>query len=351
MDFIYTRASCVVIWLGSEVITPKTLKIVDLENAHKDKIELVKLRNWVESNSYWKRLWIIQDFVLAARLEVCIGDKTWSWSRFMSIIVTRDHIHNLLKLRDDLHKHSKFLLKTFQNSKCQEPRDKIFGFLGIAHDCYDGSLQADYTKPISEVFANVLRHFSRSSYHQSDTSNSIDRQTRLMEHSEFIANLLGGHDWEGLAGGSCSKDEIQVRGAYCGKILHLGPTYDDMISSAAANKRWTSSFDIHYTSPEDNEQLRKADHKYKSILLKRMDQAKLDSVKSLRSPTCYARLAGSWNFLFSDKDDWTYRESSHNIIANLAEGGAKDHPPPRTSSQPRIFLGSNLLLGLAPAEA
>jgi hypothetical protein len=55
--------------------------------------------------------------------------------------------------------------------------------------------------------------------------------------------------------------------------------------------------------------------------------------------------------LFSNEDHWTYRGRSNNGIANPTESGAKDPSSRCVSSQPRIFLGSNLLLGLAPAEA
>lgn len=40
------------------------------------------------------------------------------------------------------------LIEDFQYTMCEEPRDKIYGFLGLAHDCQDGSIQADYLKPL-----------------------------------------------------------------------------------------------------------------------------------------------------------------------------------------------------------
>jgi hypothetical protein len=37
-----------------------------------------------------------------------------------------------------------------------------------------------------------------------------------------------------------------ARGFVAAKILHLGPTYSDIISSHKANKEWKSCFDVHY---------------------------------------------------------------------------------------------------------
>lgn len=36
------------------------------------------------------------------------------------------------------------LLEVCKDSLCVEPRDKVYGLLGIAHDCQDGSLLNDY---------------------------------------------------------------------------------------------------------------------------------------------------------------------------------------------------------------
>jgi hypothetical protein len=48
------------------------------------------------------------------------------------------------------------LVNVCQNSLCEEPRDKIYGFVGIAHDCQDASLPVDYSKSLFEVYEDVI---------------------------------------------------------------------------------------------------------------------------------------------------------------------------------------------------
>ncbi|PMD66608.1 uncharacterized protein K444DRAFT_606922, partial [Hyaloscypha bicolor E] len=375
MDFVYTRASYVLVWLASEV--PTGTPNVRFDNKHEQSWsgdDVKKFCIWVSSNPYWKRLWVIQEFVLAAGLKICIGNNIWTFEKFLSLMGIRvifdftlqekrveslrrvyqfngqyEYIVQLVRERFERHKRSSRLesvLKKFQYAQCQDRRDKIFGFLGIANDCHDGSLQADYTKPMSEVFADVLCHFCRSGNLQSSVLNAVDIQTRLIQHSRFIGKLVGGDNWATLASGGNSKYEIQVRGAHCGEILHIGPTYEDMVSSAAANKNWTASFDTHYQNPGSSERIRIANQKYVSVMIKDMDQERLARVQAFRLQPCYARIFREWPSLFtSNKDNWTYRERRSSGCTTPCSNISKPLP------KPKMFLGSDLVLGLAPGEA
>lgn len=375
MDFVYSRASYVLVWLASEV--PTGTPNVRFGNKHEQswsEDDVEKFCIWVLSNPYWKRLWIIQEFVLAAGLRICIGNNIWTFEKFLTLMgiavifdyglqeervvihnrvygrqYEQEHIVQLVRERLERHKRSNrldYLLKRFQYAQCQDRRDKIYGFLGIANDCHDGSLQPDYTKPMSEVFADVLCHFCRSGNLQSGALNAVDTQTRLIQHSRFISKLVGGDNWTTLTSGGNSKYEIQVRGAHCGEILHIGPTYEDMVSSAAANKNWTASFDTHYQSPGSNERIRIANEKYISVIIKDMDQERLARVQAFRLQPCYARIFRIWPTLFtSDKDNRTYRERRTSGGSTPCNNISKPLP------KPRMFLGSGLVLGLAPGEA
>jgi hypothetical protein len=49
------------------------------------------------------------------------------------------------------------LLANFSNAQCKEPRDKIYDFLGLAHDCQNDSLPVDYSKSLLDLYSDVVR--------------------------------------------------------------------------------------------------------------------------------------------------------------------------------------------------
>lgn len=60
-------------------------------------------------------------------------------------------------------------------------RNEIFGFLGLAHDCHDGSLTVDYSASLYANFAdvvkfqNVAKPLENSFYFYSDKHLDPDR--------------------------------------------------------------------------------------------------------------------------------------------------------------------------------
>jgi hypothetical protein len=51
----------------------------------------------------------------------------------------------------------KELLEAFKDSSCLDSRDKVYGLLGLADDCQDGTLTADYSKSLFDVYEDVIR--------------------------------------------------------------------------------------------------------------------------------------------------------------------------------------------------
>jgi hypothetical protein len=46
-----------------------------------------------------------------------------------------------------------------QDLVCSEPRDIIYGLLGIARNVKDGDIVCDYNKPVREVYRDLLAFF------------------------------------------------------------------------------------------------------------------------------------------------------------------------------------------------
>jgi hypothetical protein len=211
MDYIYSRASTVLIWLGrgtaevektfAEIVhfedkwAPFRDKWVPFRN-QRVRTKEEKYCDWVCKRSYWTRLWVIQEIGLSKNLRVCIGRSSRPWDDFLHCLNyhRRDGdfdyeyglINNLDKKRKGRHgsgNRLEKLLEDFKYAGCKDPRDKIYGLLG-------------------------------------------------------------------------------------GTILHLGPTYEEMISSSTLCKEWKLCFDAYYSSPLARRELREANEAYDSFLLK-----------------------------------------------------------------------------------
>ncbi|TVY15911.1 Heterokaryon incompatibility protein 6, OR allele [Lachnellula arida] len=54
------------------------------------------------------------------------------------------------------------LLWSYQGSSCSDPRDKIYGLLGLALDCQNEELEVDYSKSLFEIYKDVVNFYSKS---------------------------------------------------------------------------------------------------------------------------------------------------------------------------------------------
>lgn len=121
----------------------------------------------IYSLPYWQRLWIVQEICLASRIEVLYGNDTCHWDDLVNSIehVDKDHRdwnHRLIPsiLKEEAQSISQSparklaltrakensaqkgqnthklwaLIALCKDSKCHDPRDKVYGLLGIAND-------------------------------------------------------------------------------------------------------------------------------------------------------------------------------------------------------------------------
>jgi hypothetical protein len=157
---------------------------------------------------YWSRLWIVQEVVLAKSLVLCFGDNaktTIRWevmkkARFSldqipvfwkldspldaKIQIIKDSLaFQMDRLRDGngeilpLHR----LIQITQNALCKDPRDKIYGLLGLANDYKPGEIPVDYGMPIQDVYLETIRWYRRvhGSEHASPSVVSFSHALQL----------------------------------------------------------------------------------------------------------------------------------------------------------------------------
>ncbi|KAI0968623.1 HET-domain-containing protein [Xylaria arbuscula] len=165
MSDIYTRSSLAVVWLGSD---PRMVRAAhDVENDMEDADELHfptgNMRTLL-SNLYFTRVWIVQEVSLAREIRMLIGDcpMNWAAAKFVAERIDPMRPVNNLRTMNDLFKEKDrkrewrldTLIGKYSVHECQDPRDKVYGFLGMVPDWQRPVV--DYTKSTHQVFLDVI---------------------------------------------------------------------------------------------------------------------------------------------------------------------------------------------------
>lgn len=194
MRDIYMGAASVTVWLGlpqeSEELAflltryPHLLKVAEMSTA------LVKLLN----KTYWSRVWVVQEFVLAKTVNIWCGEfhtnaetleSIWhAGTALKGLPSLSTQIFNstgwqLFKYRRDFRHSRKYkrellgrrnsktmkatfrlrdLLQSFAASQSTEVYDKIYAFLGIASAGRGDNIRPNYSKLPVELLVDVLRN-------------------------------------------------------------------------------------------------------------------------------------------------------------------------------------------------
>lgn len=271
MSQIYSRASEVVVWLGPEAdhsdLAFKMLHSVADPSAMRKTTEreftaLIRLLN----RKYFERMWIIQEISLAQDVTIHCGllnakfgdaqyfnnysttatedeDPGEDWIEDHEQIRHPPDAALSIRARDQTSKSlaAKFfdstyerlaprghslarLLVAFQNSQCTDPRDKVFALLGLADDCEDTKIVADYSKPVDTVYQDVMLAFEFgdpvlfSQMLQQSLRAHRDLH-RGSEEESLSKSALRSHSWQ-------RRPWIKFSGWGGGVVSAFGPTFD-----------------------------------------------------------------------------------------------------------------------------
>jgi hypothetical protein len=137
-----------------------------------------------------------------------------------------------------------------------------------------------------------------------------------------------------------------LAGVVRGTIKHIGPSYDDFVSSFTSTKEWKLAIDKHYDSSKELERLRKIDEAYTQKLL---DMSETEIAK-FQFPTGVYDCTNK-KFLPSSKNNYDQSEFKYykglSIRANWASSSVDDF---HLSVEPRSLLADNHIMGLASAQ-
>jgi hypothetical protein len=209
MRMIYPRADRVVVWLGRnkwKSVNPlsrmkdfndsvlRNMKTGERRDWSFDEMEVKYLSVWYGflGVSYWNRLWIIQEVVLAKDIVLYLGEASATWEDFHRccaeidgkvnrLAQTSSRIPFLLNRQRDRntpHEVPLFdLVLMFGKNLCTDIRDRIFGLHSLAPQCCRDSTPVEYAIPVSRKCEELTHHHLFEHYSSQkarlDTSSSV----------------------------------------------------------------------------------------------------------------------------------------------------------------------------------
>jgi len=205
MDSVYKLASRIVLWLGPEQEqTEQAVSLILAAEEHnfehqwflksmelEDSLAVFSAVGSLLANDYWERLWIVQEIAFARAITIHIGRFNVEYDAFMSFMssfvetmrtytsvfdrLTRQNFNwnylyqffkhqgpNLILRPGEARSKgltAVALLQRMRKQQCREPRDHIYGVLGMTDlsESSNGGLLIDYSKPIDLVFRDATK--------------------------------------------------------------------------------------------------------------------------------------------------------------------------------------------------
>jgi hypothetical protein len=266
MTKIYARADMVLVWLGiygtfehhcsleTSIRSKKTPKHSPANSTRLPTADHEIYRiTMLCSRGYWKRLWIIQEIGKArlGGLLIHYDSTTIEWDRFIEILKSKISPLTRIPLKLDDQRKGRFagghslsnLLRTYPGALCKDPRDKIYGLIGLAADIRNDRFPIGYSKPLFEVFTDTIFFLNN------DENRS--QQFDILDMSRLVGRTLGGsmglqpnQPARDFSAGDISLDSrtrsLRVPGWLAGRVKAIGPLHSDVVARTKKSDEWTS---------------------------------------------------------------------------------------------------------------
>jgi hypothetical protein len=260
MADIYRRARRVLVWLGV-MSEPVSLSIPTTSPARQIAVE--QEQKELCQQPYWSRVWIVQEVGAAVDIDIhwdamssigfgnTLRAISMSWDDFFKSLLDRSQTNQAIQLaqqREDRYGDAYLLpnlIESCSRCLCELPHDKIYGFVGIAHDCDDGSFPVDYAKSLWELYEDTIRFCYKSVDFKGPRS--------IVRFSHIVLGVLGDVGdppaFKPVRSKGCAPCYGHIEDVSClfkveavngGEVSILGPTYDEFTGNPSAARAWNS---------------------------------------------------------------------------------------------------------------
>lgn len=117
----------------------------------------------LQERNYFSRLWILQEIALARQAEVLCGESSLEWKHIIDHGLGEDRIQSGLK--DSILGFNRsivtvpnielFVLDGGRHALCKDPRDKVYGLLGLLPGRRIGPIGADYSVSVQQLYTSL----------------------------------------------------------------------------------------------------------------------------------------------------------------------------------------------------
>jgi hypothetical protein len=281
MPHIYMRAHMVLIWLGKKHTRWEdsgTLSNEAIAYSWGFSLPLAKAEQ-LYCDDYWDRVWIVQEIGKARKIRVCISRGEVPWDVFIQEL--KEYIDKVKEVRPDrlVRKNNgkagplnlekqlqekyrrghtlRELLENYQTSVCKDPRDKIYGFIGLAVDAR--GFPMDYQKSFWEVWKDTMRFANKHGMISSGSdiirfgrlvkrllgdSSVVTKDVVAQESAEsaFLAHLPVFDD----------QDLFNLSGYVAGMVICVGPSPEEILSKLDAEDEWREQIQQNFPTDLGN---------------------------------------------------------------------------------------------------
>jgi hypothetical protein len=174
---------------------------------------------------YWTRLWIVQEVISCKVTPLCIRLRNLDFIMLVLIMTATlgmdEVIATPLELTDWIPRSFIFVrigvrnmeymeysscqlgnvLLDFRSQRCLDPRDKIYGLMGIAFSNADLPLQADYSMTVDEIYKLAAKYNMNNNRSLDLICNEERYLCRCIQSQHLLSDLLSWvTDWTCLVG-------------------------------------------------------------------------------------------------------------------------------------------------------
>lgn len=167
------------------------------------------------SRTYWSRLWIVQEVILASSIVIKCGEAELTWSLAVNFVtnysagyiphlrVSRlDQGRPTMTVSDKIWKHRRLrsslgyeaptlfdMVQFFENAKCADLRDRVYAVIGLSQTCCQYNVAGSYHRSPSELCQIVLQH--HLFHHEDSIKNAWGEKDSPVVDLIDLMNLLG----------------------------------------------------------------------------------------------------------------------------------------------------------------